>query len=851
MNNQFDKFTPNAKKALVAAQKEARRMGSSYIGTEHLLLGILIQKKSLGAEILASFGVRLEKIYLVLELATRNLGEIKTKNGLSDAAKKSLSLAVDLARRYNHSYVGTEHILLGLLSENQSSAFSLIQSIKVDTNKLKIQLQSLFEQPSEFEQFDKDNDSPPNLEQLSRDGIRDESMFAAGGPMPMPNQAPTQTKTKTPALDYFSHDLTKLARDGKLDPVIGRDKEIERLIQILNRRTKNNPVLIGEPGVGKTAIVEGLAIKIIKSEVPDSLLDKRVLGIDLAGMIAGTKYRGEFEERIKKVIQEAKSDTNVILFIDELHTVVGAGAAEGAMDASNILKPALSRGELQCIGATTMEEYRKHIEKDAALERRFQPIIVKENTTEETVEILKGLRKNYEDFHNVFVTDEAIISAAKLSKRYVADRFLPDKAIDLIDEASSRIKIKKGASSSKLKSLKTRLKKIIKQKERAVESQMYEQAAQLRDKEFQIKEKINKEKQSDKGIYSDRPKITTTDVAEVVSSQTGIPLTKLIEVESKVFLNLDKLLKTRIIGQDEAVKAVANSIKRSRVGISNPKRPIGSFIFLGPTGVGKTELAKVLAGKVFESEDNLVKIDMSEFMERHNVSRLVGAPPGYVGYEESGKLTEGIRRKPYSVILLDEIEKAHPEVFNMLLQVLEDGYLTDAKGKKVDFRNTIIIMTSNIGVSELNRQAKIGFKAGTRDAKEKAQKEYDDMKEKIIDGLRDSFRPEFLNRLDKIIVFRPLNQKAIRKIVNLQLSDLQDRLEDKKINLEFDKKARDLLAKLGLDPENGARPLRRIIQNMIEDPLAEGILKRKFKDGDNIKVNQKNNQFQFNLLKGK
>ncbi len=830
MNNQFEKFSQNAKKVLVAAQKEARRMGSSYIGTEHLLLGILSQKQSLGAEVLNNFGVRLEKLYLVLEITTRNMAEAKTKTGLSDAAKKSIEKAVDLARHYSHSFVGTEHLLLGLLSQKDSSSTTLIKSIKVDTEKLKDQLKSLFEQSQDFSKFNR------------------EPMFAEAGTSGS-SFSKDKKQSKTPALDYFSTDLTRLAREKKLDPVVGRNKEIERLIQILNRRTKNNPVLIGDPGVGKTAIVEGLASKIINSQVPDSLLGKRILAIDLAGMIAGTKYRGEFEERIKKVIEEAKNDAEVILFIDELHTVVGAGAAEGAMDASNILKPALSRGDLQCIGATTGEEYRKYIEKDAALERRFQPIHVKENTVEETIEILKGLRKNYEDFHNVKVTDEAVLAAAKLSKRYVNDRFLPDKAIDLIDEASSRIKIKKGVLPSKLKSLEDKLKKIIEQKDKAVEAQMYEEAANFRDQEEAIKKQIDKEKQNNEGYIDSRPRISSSDIAEVVSLQTGIPVTKLIEVESKVFLNLDKVLKTRIIGQDEAVEAIANSIKRSRVGISNPHRPIGSFIFLGPTGVGKTELAKVLAEKVFESEENLVKIDMSEFMEKHNVSRLVGAPPGYVGYEESGKLTESIRRKPYSVVLLDEIEKAHPEVFNILLQILEDGYLTDAKGKKVDFRNTIIIMTSNIGVAELNQQAKIGFQAETKDEKERAQKEYQEMKGKIIENLEDQFRPEFLNRLDKTIVFKPLDQKAIRSIVDLQLSDLEERLKEKKIILKFDKSAKDLLARLGLDAENGARPLRRVIQNMIEDALAEGMLQGKFKEGDTVKISCKKDGFELNLAK--
>jgi len=831
MLNQFDKFNNEAKKALVSAQKEARRMGSAYIGTEHLLLGILMQKESIAAEVLNNFGVRLEKLYLVLEIAMRNLKEIKTKAGLSEAAQKSIEMAVDLARRYNYSYIGTEHLLLALLSQKDSSASFLIRTLKIDPKIIKEQLENLLSQSGSGENLGEEPLSAPG-----------EPIF--GGSEPVLGGLKTRFGTKTPALNYFSTDLTKMAAEGKLDPVIGREKEIERLIQILNRRTKNNPVLIGDPGVGKTAIVEGLALRIVNSEVPDNLLNKRILALDLAGMIAGTKYRGEFEERIKKVIEEVKKDKNIILFIDELHTVVGAGAAEGAMDAANILKPALSRGEIRCIGATTADEYRKYIEKDSALERRFQPILVRENTVEETIEILKGLKKNYEDFHKVELTDEAIIAAAKLSKRYIPDRFLPDKAIDLIDEASSRIKLKKSVSSPQIKSLQAKLKEIIKEKEKAVEAQMFEQAALLRDQELSLKEEIMKSK--GEGTEK-RPKIYASDIAEVVSLQTGIPVTKLVEAESKVFLNLDKLLKTRIVGQDEAVEAVANSLKRSRVGISNPNRPIGSFIFLGPTGVGKTELAKVLAEKVFEAEENLIKIDMSEFMEKHNVSRLVGAPPGYVGYEESGKLTEAVRRKPYSVILLDEIEKAHPDVFNMLLQIMEDGYLTDAKGKKVDFRNTIIIMTSNIGVADLNRQARIGFQAETKNEKEKAEREYQEIKERISERLKDYFKPEFLNRVDKVVIFKPLDKKSIRAIVDLQINDLVERLKEKKITLKFQKSAKEALAELGFDPENGARPLRRVIQNMIEDPLAEGILEGRFKEGETIIITAKNNCFEFKV----
>lgn len=814
MKDQFEKFSPDAKRALISAQREASRIGSHYIGTEHILVGILSQKQSLGAEILRSFGVTLEKIYLVLDIAPRSLGELKTETGLSNNAKKTIEQATDLARKYGHFYIGTEHLILGLLSDKESSSYKLIQSLRVSPEKIRDQLGDLFKQ------------SKPNSDELQ------EKEPVASRPR----------RSKTPALDYFSTDLTEMAKLGKLDPVIGREKEIERLAQVLNRRKKNNPVLIGEAGVGKTAIIEGLASKIVAGEVPDKLQEKRILSVDLAGMIAGTKFRGEFEERIKKVIEEAKKNPNIILFIDELHTVVGAGAAEGSMDAGNILKPALSRGELQCIGATTLEEYRKYIEKDAALERRFQPIKVSETTIEETVKILKGIRSNYEKFHSVSITDEAIEVAAKLAKRYIADRFLPDKAIDLIDEAASKVGIKKNVLPAKAKKLQEEYKKIISEKEKAVEEQNYEKAAQFRDKEITIYDEIGREKQK-KMPEGSRPKITSEDIAEIVSGWTGVPVTKLVEVESKVLLDLDKLLRSRIVGQDEAVEAIAKSIRRSRVGISNPARPIGSFIFLGPTGVGKTELAKVLAELVFESNQALVKIDMSEFMERHNVSRLVGAPPGYVGYEESGKLTEAVRQKPYSVILLDEIEKAHPEIFNMLLQILEDGYLTDAKGKKVDFRNTIIIMTSNIGLAELNRQAEIGFEAQNKSETLKVQKDYEKMKENVLGKLKDNFRPEFLNRLDKIIVFKPLSKEAIRKIVDLQIVDLQARLVDKKLTLKFESGAKNLLANLGFDPENGARPLRRVIQNMIEDQLAEEMLKGKIKEGDTVKIKKAGEEF--------
>ncbi len=828
---QFDKFTANAKKALIAAQKEAKKLGNSYIGTEHLLLGILVQKRSLGADILGSFGVDLEKLYLVLDFTPGGIVETKTKKGLSLHAKKAIEIAVDMARKYNHFYIGTEHLLLGLLSQKNSACYVILKSIKVNPDKIRSSIEGLFKKSASEENEIKDRMIPTGLKFSSPQ---------------------VKNKKKTPALDYFSADLVEQAKKRKLDPTIGRSKEIERVIQILNRRTKNNPVLLGEPGVGKTAIVEGLAQKIVEGNVPENLIGKRLLVIDLASMIAGTKYRGEFEDRIKKVIEEVKRTKNVILFIDEVHTVVGAGAAEGALDAANILKPSLSRGELQCIGATTQDEYRKYIEKDAALERRFQPVIVEENTIEETIDILKGIRKNYEDFHKIIITDNAIEAAAKFSKRYISDRFLPDKAVDLIDEAASKVRVKFKHPSSGIKEIQEKIKKIISKKEKAVSEQNYEEAAKLRDHEEKMKaesKRIRMGKTKEK--ESKKIEITAEDIAEVVASWTGIPITRLIKTEMENLLKLENILKQRIIGQDEAVNNVAKCIRRGRMGISDPERPLGSFIFLGPTGVGKTELAKTLAFKIFESEDSLIKIDMSEFMEKHNISRLVGAPPGYVGYEESGKLTEAVRRKPYSVVLLDEIEKAHPDVFNILLQILEDGCLTDAKGKKVDFKNTVIIMTSNIGLRELNREAKIGFQIAKKNQKEEMDKSYHRIKEKVLTEVKNVFRPEFLNRLDKIVVFKPLNQKAIRKIVNLQLLDLQKRLEEKKIILKFSPKAKNLLAERGFDPENGARPLRRVIQVLIEDPLAEGLLSGDFSEGENVKVIREKENIKLEPIKRK
>jgi len=804
----FEKFTQNAKNALIVAQRESKKMGSPYIGTEHLLLGVLSQKGSLGQDILTSFGVDLEKIYLALSFSSFMDEEIKTKNGLSQNVKEAIEFAVDSARKSDHFYVGTEHLLLSLVWKKENAAYKILRNIRVSPEEIKEQIENLFK---ETEAAPFPTAKPAGIQSQSRRG------------------------SKTTALDNFALDLTAKAKEGTLDPVIGRGAEIERLVQILNRRTKNNPVLIGEPGVGKTAIVEGLAQRINSEDVPDSLLGKRILSLDLAAIVAGTKYRGEFEERLKKVIDEAKKNKEIILFIDEFHTVVGTGAAEGALDMANIIKPALSRGEIQCIGATTSEEYRKHIEKDAALERRFQPILVEEPSLAETIAILEGIRGNYESFHNIKITDEAITAAANLSSRYIQDRFLPDKAIDLIDEAASRVRIKKGAISPQVLELQKDLSKIVRKKEEAVSAQDYERAARFRDKEVELKGKIEKLKIG-KGTGS-TPAISllASDIAEVVATWTGVPITKLVEAETKKMLELEKVLGERIIGQEEAIRELSKSIRRSRTGIGDPSRPIGSFIFLGPTGVGKTELAKVLAEKIF-GPDALIKIDMSEFMERHNVSRLVGAPPGYVGYEEAGKLTEMVRKKPYSVVLFDEIEKAHPDVFNMLLQIFEDGFLTDAKGKKVNFKNTIIIMTSNIGVSELNKQATLGFRAKNRDEKKEAEEKYKEAKDNLLSRLKDYFRPEFLNRLDKVIVFKPLSRQAIATIVDLQLALLEERVRDQKITLKVTSSVKKYLAKEGFSPEFGARPLKRLVQTELGDSLAEALISGEISGGDEVEV---------------
>jgi len=799
MASRFEKFTERARRVLTLAQEEAQHFSHNYIGTEHILLGLVREEEGVAARVLTNLGVVLSKVRSAVEFIIGRgekpgSGEI----GLSPRAKRVIELAIDEARHLGHNYIGTEHLLLGLLREGEGIAASVLDSFGVTLEKARAEIVHVLSQGA-------------------------------------PRARPTRPASRTPTLDQLGIDLTAAARAGKLDPVIGRVKEIERVIQILSRRTKNNPALIGEPGVGKTAIVEGLAHRIAAGDVPETLEGRRLVTLDVGSLVAGTKYRGEFEERLKKVIDEIKTSGNCILFVDEFHTIVGAGAAEGAVDAANILKPSLARGELQCIGATTLNDYRKYVERDAALERRFQPILVKEPSVDETLEILHGIKERYEEHHRLTIGDEALRSAATLAARYIPDRFMPDKAIDLIDEAASRVNIQHRTIPITLKEARQAEDSVRKDKDAALATQQYEYAAELRERELQLVEKIKKieaEWQAEREQV--KPVVTADDIAEIVSMWTSIPVVQLTADETSRLLHMEEVLHKRIIGQDEAINIVAKAVRRARAGLKDPRHPIGNFIFLGPTGVGKTELVRALAEFMFGSEEALTRLDMSEFMERHTVARLVGAPPGYVGYEEGGQLTEAVRRKSYCVILLDEIEKAHPDVFNILLQIFDDGHLTDAKGRRVDFRNSIIVMTSNVGAELIRKGSTIGFTV--RDEAKTRQESYERMKEKLLGELKKTFRPEFLNRIDGVVVFHSLTREHIRQIVDLMLVSATQQLAEKEIKLEVTEAAKDFLGEKGYDEVFGARPLRRVIQDMVEDKLSDDLLRGKFQSGDTVVV---------------
>ncbi len=809
-------LTDNALHSLKHADAIARSFGSAYVGTEHLLLGVLAQESSVGAKLLEGAGVTLDRARLALNLTPKTLVINMGAKGLSETAKLTLRMAYDIAQDLNQEHCGTEHILSSILRQKNARATILLRDMNIDV----LQLQN------ELELY------------LNRQGY--------GGSASSSNTGRRGKKARKTALDFFGTDLTAQAREGKLDPVVGREAQIRRVVTILNRRTKNNPVLIGEPGVGKTAIVEGLAQRIVTEDLPDSLLDKRIIMLDLAGMIAGTKYRGEFEERLKKVLSELENDTHTILFIDELHLIVGAGAAEGAMDAGSILKPPLARGKIQVIGATTTAEYTKHIEKDAALERRFQPIQVPPATSSETLQILKGLRKHYESYHNVKIADNVLEDTVTLASRYINDRYLPDKAIDLLDETAAYLRVDRGKTPPEVRKLQKELKLLNVRLEDSVDNQDYEKAAQYKTRASQISEQLKKLHSSGKGRQ--KLSVSSEDIAEVVARMTGIPVKRVVRAEAKHLLHLEKTLGKYVIGQEEAVSAVAKAIRRNRSGVSSEQRPIGSFVFLGPTGVGKTELARVLAREFFGSSEALIKIDMSEFGERHTVSRLVGAPAGYVGYEEGGQLTDRVRRQPYSLILFDEIEKAHPEVFHMLLQILEDGVLTDAKGRQVDFTNTIIIMTSNLGAEKLQKEASLGFHASNAEDLKNLDELHNRNKSKVHDELKRMMRPELINRIDKIIVFRALTKKDALKILDLQIEELRQRLLRQGMGLELSARAKRHLLEEGYDAHNGVRPLRRLLQDTIEDHIAHHLLDSQYTKGDIIQVGVKDKQLAFSAV---
>ncbi|MEL7144220.1 MAG: ATP-dependent Clp protease ATP-binding subunit [Cyanobacteria bacterium J06650_10] len=797
----FERFTEKAIKVIMLAQEEARRLGHNFVGTEQILLGLIGEGTGVAAKVLKSMGVNLKDARIEVEkIIGRGSGFVAVEIPFTPRAKRVLELSLEEARQLGHNYIGTEHLLLGLIREGEGVAARVLENLGVDLSKVRTQVIRMLGETAEVS-----------------------------------GSSSSQGRTKTPTLDEFGANLTQMAADGKLDPVVGRQKEIERVIQILGRRTKNNPVLIGEPGVGKTAIAEGLAQRIGNNDVPDILEDKRVVTLDIGLLVAGTKYRGEFEERLKKIMDEIRAAANVILVIDEVHTLIGAGAAEGAIDAANILKPALARGELQCIGATTLDEYRKHIERDAALERRFQPVMVGEPSVDETIEILHGLRDRYEQHHKLKILDEALDAAAKLSDRYISDRYLPDKAIDLIDEAGSRVRLLNSQLPPAAKELDKELRQVLKDKDNAVRSQDFDKAGELRDREMEIKAEIRtiaqtkKEEDAAGQTKEDSPQVTEEDIAHIVASWTGVPVNKLTESESEKLLHMEDVLHQRLIGQDEAVKAISRAIRRARVGLKNPNRPIASFVFSGPTGVGKTELAKSLATYFFGAEEAMIRLDMSEFMERHTVSKLIGSPPGYVGYNEGGQLTEAVRRRPYTVVLFDEIEKAHPDVFNMLLQILEDGRLTDAKGRTVDFKNTLLILTSNIGSKVIEKGGGgLGFELEA----DQAESQYNRIRSLVNEELKQYFRPEFLNRLDEIIVFRQLTKDEVKEISVILLKEVFSRLGEQGITLEVTDKFKDRLVEEGYNPSYGARPLRRAIMRLLEDSLAEEILSGRIKDGD-------------------
>ena len=804
MGSRFEKFSERARRVLSLAQEEAQKFNHNYIGTEHVLLGLVRETEGVAARVLSGLELELAKVRSAVEFI---IGEgespVEAEIGLTPRAKKVVELAVDEARRMNHTYIGTEHLLIGLLREGEGVAAGVLESLNVTLDKVRAQTQQIL------------SNTKPSSGQSQRSG------------------------TKTPTLDQLGIDLTVAARSGKLDPVVGRDSEIERVVQILSRRRKNNPVLVGEPGVGKTAIVEALAQRIGNGDIPETLTGKRLVTLDMGSLIAGTKYRGEFEERLKKVIEEIKSAGNCVLFIDEIHTIVGAGAAEGAVDASNILKPSLARGEIQCIGATTLDDYRKYVERDPALERRLQPVRVEEPEEESSVQILMGIREEYEEHHQVNITDEAIKAACSLATRYIADRYMPDKAIDVIDEAASRVRLRGNVTPVGIKEVLEKLEDVRSQKDEAIASQQYEHAAELRDKEVQLNdelETIRREWDEDKS--KNRASVVEEDIAEVVSMWTGIPVTRLADEETARLMKMEDELHNRIIGQDEAIVSISKAVRRARAGLKDPRHPIGAFMFLGPTGVGKTELVRALSEFMFGNEDSMIRLDMSEFQERHTVARLTGAPPGYVGYDEGGQLTEAVRKKSYCCILLDEIEKAHPEVFNILLQIFDAGQLTDARGRKVDFRNAIIVMTSNLGSDLIKRDSALGFELKS-DQSQEDENRHARMKDKVMEEVKRFFRPEFLNRIDSTVVFHQLTESEIIQIVDLMMDMVRSELKEKNISLKISAKAKKYLGEKGFDPVLGARPLRRLIQDEIEDALSEELLSGKLKEGYTAKIDIK------------